>query len=179
MVFDLDPGPGTDVMNCAQVALWLRDRLLKLHLQSFPKTSGSKGLQVYVPLNTPATFGQTKHLSRQLASLIADAHPDLVLTQMAKRLRKGKVFIDWSQNDHHKTTVCVYSLRAKERPSVSTPMSWKEVESGLKARKAERFFFGPEDVLKRTKKSGDLFAPVLTMKQKLLQTSTLVRAARD
>lgn len=167
VVFDLDPGPGTDVLDCAQVALWLRESLKKLKLKSFPKTSGSKGLQVYVPLNTSATFDQTKAFSHQLASLVAKNHPESALTQMAKHLRKGKVFIDWSQNDHHKTTVCVYSLRAKERPSVSTPMTWREVEQGWRDGDEDRFFFSPADVLARVKKRGDLFEPVLRLNQKL------------
>jgi bifunctional non-homologous end joining protein LigD len=167
MVFDLDPGPGTNVLDCAQVSLWLRDLLAKLKLKSFPKTSGSKGLQVYVPLNTAVTFDETKTFSHALARVVAEAHPDRALTEMAKRLRPGKVFIDWSQNDHHKTTVCVYSLRAKEEPSVSTPLSWAEVERGLKSRRPERFVFSPEAVLKRVQKHGDLFEPVLKLKQKL------------
>jgi bifunctional non-homologous end joining protein LigD len=167
MVFDLDPGPGTDILDCAQVGLWLRDLLRNFELESFPKTSGSKGLQVYVPLNTKVTFEETKAFSHALASIVAEAHPGQTVTRMAKSLRKGKVFIDWSQNDNHKTTVCVYSLRAKEQPSVATPLSWAEVEGGLKARQAARFSFLSDDVLQRVKKRGDLFAPVLTLKQKL------------
>lgn len=167
MVFDLDPGPGTDILDCAQVGLWLRDLLAKFKLKSFPKTSGSKGLQVYLPLNTKVTFDETKAFSHALASIVTEAHPDKTVTQMAKRLRHGKVFIDWSQNDDHKTTVCVYSLRAKEQPSVSTPLNWTEVERGLKGRDANEFLFLTEDVLKRVKKKGDLFESVLTLKQKL------------
>ena len=167
MVFDLDPGPGADILDCAQVAFWLRDLLTTFKLKSFPKTSGSKGLQVYVPLNTKVTFDETKAFSHALASIVAEAHPDQTVTKMAKSLRKGRVFVDWSQNDNHKTTVCVYSLRAKEQPSVSTPMSWTEVEHGLKARKAGEFVFLTEDVLKRVNKRGDLFEPVRTLKQKL------------
>ncbi len=167
MVFDLDPGPGTNILDCAQVGLWLRVLLSKMKLESFPKTSGSKGLQVYVPLNTPATFDRTKEFSHALALIIANAHPDKTVTRMAKNLRSGKVFIDWSQNDHHKTTVCVYSLRARERPSVSTPMTWKEVEQGLKQGQVNRFSFSPKDVLERVRRRGDLFEPVLNLKQKL------------
>ncbi|HEX5223454.1 MAG TPA: non-homologous end-joining DNA ligase [Verrucomicrobiae bacterium] len=171
MVFDLDPGPGTDILDCARVGLWLRDLLAKFKLKSFPKTSGSKGLQVYVPLNTKVTFDETKAFSHAVASIIAEAHPGQTVTKMAKSLRHGKVFIDWSQNDNHKTTVCVYSLRAREQPSVSTPLRWTEVERGLKSGKAGAFFFLTEDVLKRVKRSGDLFEPVLTMKQKLPKES--------
>lgn len=178
MVFDLDPGPGTDVLNCAQVGIWLRDVLAQLDLKSFPKTSGSKGLQLYVPLNTAVTFEQTKAFAHAVASVVAEAHPKEALTKMAKKLRNKKVFIDWSQNDHHKTTVCVYSLRAREQPSVSTPMTWKEVEQGLKAQDAKKFFFSPEDVLKRVKKNGDLFDPVLTLKQKLRKEFTMNPAVK-
>jgi len=167
MVFDLDPGPGADILDCAQVGVWLRDLLAKLNLESFVKTSGSKGLQVYVPLNTKVTFEETKAFAHALASLVVEAHPDQTLTQMAKHLRKGKVFIDWSQNDRHKTTVCVYSLRAKDQPSVSAPLKWTEVERGLKTRNAGDFVFLPDDLLKRVKKKGDLFGSVLTLKQKL------------
>ena len=167
MVFDLDPGPGTDILDCAQVGLWLRDLLAKFKLKSFPKTSGSKGLQVYVPLNTKVTFDETKAFSHALASIIGEAHPDKTVTKMAKQLRQGKVFIDWSQNDDHKTTVCVYSLRAKEQPSVSIPLIWAEVERWFQSRKAESFFFSPQDALNRVKRKGDLFEPVLTLKQKL------------
>ena len=167
MVFDLDPGPGTNVIDSAQVALGLRALLAKLKLESFPKTSGSKGLQVYVPLNTSVTFDETKTFARSLASILAGSHPDKVLTQMSKRLRKGKVFIDWSQNDHHKTTVSVYSLRAKAHPSVSTPMTWREVEKGFASGKAEEFTFGPKEALDRVRKRGDLFEPVLKLRQKL------------
>ena len=175
MVFDLDPGPGTDVLDCARVAQWLREALSKIELESFVKTSGSKGLQVYVPLNTLVTFDETKTFAHALASLIAESHPDEALTQMAKRLRAGKVFIDWSQNDYHKTTICVYSLRAKEQPSVSTPLTWQEVQNGLKSGRPDSFFFSPEDVLRRAGKSGDLFEPVLTLKQRLPKERSVIR----
>src|ERR1700720_31189 len=123
MVFDLDPGPPADIVQCCQVGLWLRDLLAKLKLKSFAKTSGSKGLQVYVPLNTSVTFNQTKDLSRALAQHLETDRADLVTSNMSKAVRKGKVFVDWSQNDEHKTTICVYSLRAREEPTVSTPFT--------------------------------------------------------
>ena len=167
MVFDLDPGAPADIVSCAQVGFWLKEKLDALKLQSFPKTSGSKGLQIYVPLNTPVTYDQTKALSHQLAEQLEREHPELVLSKMARKLRKGKVFVDWSQNDRHKTTVCAYSLRAKEQPTVSTPVEWDEVKSALKKKDAERLNFLSDEVLKRVEKIGDLFEPLLKLKQKL------------
>ena len=167
MVFDLDPGPPANIVQCCEVGIWLRDLLAELGLKSFPKTSGSKGLQVYVPLNTPATFDQTKDLARAIARHLEHKHSKLVLSEMSRALRKGKVFVDWSQNDEHKTTINVYSLRAKELPTVSTPVTWKEVENALKKEDARLLAFVSDEVLKRVKKSGDLFEPVNTLKQKL------------
>jgi len=168
MVFDLDPGPDTDIADCARIALPLRDFFEHLKLKCWAKTSGSKGLQVYVPLNTKVTFDETKDFARQVAMNFAAQHPDRIVWQMAKALRKGKVFIDWSQNDHHKTTVCVYSLRAKDQPTVSTPVKWAEVE---KAAEGAKLSFTAEAVITRVKKFGDLFAPVLTTKQRLPRIS--------
>lgn len=167
MVFDLDPGEGTDILDCAQVAVWLRQYLADHDLDCFPKTSGSKGLQVYVPLNTLVTFDQTKDFARHAAEELTTRHPEKVVRRMEKRLRRGRVFIDWSQNDAHKTTVCAYSLRAKELPTVSTPVKWEEVTGALKAQAASRLFFDSDAVLRRVEKWGDLFEPVLTQKQKL------------
>src|SRR5438874_279886 len=167
MVFDLDPGPPADIVQCCQVGLWLRDLLASMKLKSFPKTSGSKGLQVYVPLNTPTTFDQTKDLSRALAQLLERAHGNLVTSNMSKSVRKGKVFVDWSQNDEHKTTICVYSLRAKEEPTVSTPVTWDEAANCLKKKKADLLKLRSDKVLVRVKKMRDLFAPVEKLKQKL------------
>ena len=121
MVFDLDPGAPATIVECAQVGLWLRELLDDLGLESVAKTSGSKGLQLYVPLNTPATYSDTKSFSHALAQLLERREPKLVVSQMAKELRKGKVFIDWSQNDRVKTTVCVYSLRLRDRPTPASP----------------------------------------------------------
>jgi bifunctional non-homologous end joining protein LigD len=167
MVFDLDPGPPADIVQCCQVGLWLRELLQGMKLKSFAKTSGSKGLQIYVPLNTAVTFDQTKDLSLALAQHLEREHSGLVLSKMAKALRKGKVFVDWSQNDEHKTTVCVYSLRAKEEPTVSTPLKWDEVETCLKKKKADLLRFRCDQTLVRVDKMGDLFEPVETLKQKL------------
>jgi bifunctional non-homologous end joining protein LigD len=167
MVFDLDPGPPADIVQCCQVGLWLRDLLGSMKLQSWAKTSGSKGLQVYVPVNRPVSFDQTKALSRALAEHLEREHPDLVVHKMLKSLRTGKVLVDWSQNDEHKTTVNVYSLRAREQPTVSTPVTWDEVEACLKKKNPKLLAFKSDQVLQRVEKSGDLFAPVQTLKQKL------------
>jgi len=167
MVFDLDPGAPADIVQCCQVGLWLRDLLTKMKLKAFAKTSGSKGLQVYVPLNTSATFDRTKDLSRALAQHLEGEHGSLVTSNMSKALRKGKVFVDWSQNDEHKTTICVYSLRAKEEPTVSTPVTWDEVAYCLKRKKADLLRFRSDKTSSRVEKMGDLFAPVEELKQKL------------
>ena len=167
MVFDLDPGPPANIVRCCEVGIWLRDLLAELELKSFPKTSGSKGLQVYVPLNTPVTFDQTKELARDIARHLEGKHSKLVLSEMSRALRKGKVFVDWSQNDEHKTTVNVYSLRAKELPTVSTPLTWKEVEGALQKKDPQPLAFGSDQVLKRVEKFGDLFEPINALKQKL------------
>jgi len=167
MVFDLDPGPPADIVQCCHVGLWLRDLLAKMKLESFAKTSGSKGLQVYVPLNTPATFDQTKGLSRALAQHLEGEHGSLVTSNMSKALRKGKVFVDWSQNDEHKTTVTVYSVRARERATVSAPVTWEEVQACLEARDPERLSFDTEQVLARVAEQGDLFAALLSTHHQL------------
>ena len=168
MVFDLDPGPPADIIDCIHIALRMRDVLKRLGLESFPKTSGGKGLHFYVPLNTPSvTFDQTKSFARAVAELFEREDPDHVVSSMKKSLRVGKVLIDWSQNDEHKTTVCPYSLRARERPTVSTPVTWKEVEAAFEARDPSRLVFEARDVLARIKRRGDLFTATLTLKQKL------------
>src|SRR5437762_10842440 len=167
MVFDLDPGLPADVIQCCQGGLWRRDLLGKMKLKSFAKTSGSKGLQIYVPLNTAVTYDQTKDLSRALAQHLEREHADLVTSNMSKAVRKGKVFVDWSQNDEHKTTICVYSLRAREEPTVSTPVTWDEVADCLKKKKADLLKFRSDKTLARVEKMRDLFAPVEKLKQKL------------
>ncbi len=167
MVFDLDPGPPANIVQCCQVAFWLREIFEHFNLQSFPKTSGSKGLQIYVPLNTRASYEVTKPFARALAQLLEQEHPDAVVSDMKKSIRTGKVFVDWSQNDEHKTTVAVYSLRARERPTVSTPVKWEEVERAFKKKHAGLLLFEAPQVVARAEKMGDLFEPVLKLKQKL------------
>ena len=167
MVFDLDPGPPANIVQCCQVGLWLREIFDHFGLQSFPKTSGSKGLQIYVPLNTPTTYEATKMFAHALAQLLEHDHRDQVLSEMSKQARTGKVFVDWSQNDEHKTTVAVYSLRAREHPTVSTPVTWEEVERALKKKDAGLLVFEAKQVVARFEKLGDLFEPVLELKQKL------------
>ena len=176
LAFDLDPGPPADLATCCEVALILRRLLHALELEAFPKTSGSKGLQVYVPLNGPASYDRTKAFAHAVARVLEQHHPDLVVERMAKSLRGGKVLVDWSQNDPHKTTVCVYSLRARERPTVSTPVRWREVEKAARGGDASGLRFEPEAVLRRVARAGDLFAPVLSLHQRLPAPSRLDRA---
>jgi bifunctional non-homologous end joining protein LigD len=169
IVFDLDPGPPANIVQCAQVAIWVRAIFDHFGLQSFPKTSGSKGMQIYVPLNTKTTYDETKPFAHAVARLLEQEHPELVVSDMKKAVRANKIFVDWSQNDQHKTTIAVYSLRARERPTVSTPITWDEVEQTLKKKDAQRLVFEAADVLTRVEKMGDLFEPVLKLKQKLPQ----------
>ena len=177
MVFDLDPGPPANIVQCCQVGLWLREIFEHFGLQSFPKTSGSKGLQIYVPLNTPTTYDATKMFSHALAQLLEHDHRDLVLSEMSKQARTGKVFVDWSQNDEHKTTVAVYSLRAREHPTVSTPVTWEEVERAFKKKDAGLLVFEAPQVVARVEKLGDLFEPVLELKQRLSDLKAAVAEA--
>jgi bifunctional non-homologous end joining protein LigD len=167
IAFDLDPGPGTTIVECCQIATWLRMIFEKLDIEGFPKTSGSKGLQVYVPLNSRATYTKTRAFALDLAELLERTHPELVVSNMKKELRKGKVLVDWSQNNQHKTTVCVYSLRAKARPTASTPVTWDEVDKCLAKEDPSLLEFEASEVLKRIDKHGDLFAPVLELEQQL------------
>ncbi|WP_371381416.1 non-homologous end-joining DNA ligase [Sporomusa aerivorans] len=167
LVFDLDPGSPATIVNCAQVSLLLKSFFDKHKLQSFPKTSGSKGLQVYVPLNTPVNYDATKNFARILASQFQEKYPELITANMKKALRPGKVFIDWSQNDEHKTTVCVYSLRAKEQPTVSTPVTWQEVIRAVDQNDPKLLTFEATQVLERTAQAGDLFSPLLSLMQRL------------
>lgn len=160
MVFDLDPGEPADISDCAEIALVLRGMFDQLGLDSFAKTTGSKGLQVYVPLNSDVTYEQTKPFARQVAELLEQQMPERVTADMAKSKRRGKVLVDWGQNDWHKSTVAAYSLRARERPTVSTPVTWDEVEAG-------KLGYDDADVVKRLDEHGDLFAPVLTTVQAL------------
>jgi bifunctional non-homologous end joining protein LigD len=168
LAFDLDPGTPATIVECARVALDLRDVFDHLGMQAFPKTSGSKGMQVYVPLNVPdVTYDDTKPFAQGLAQLLERRRPDLVISEMAKARRGGKVFVDWSQNDEHKTTVSVYSLRARERPTVSTPLAWEEVEAVTASGDPDDLVFTSDDVLARVAEHGDLFAPVAVLEQPL------------
>ena len=167
VVFDLDPGPPANVLQCAQVAFWLKDTLAALNLECWIKTSGSKGMQLYVPLNTPATYAATRPFANTLAQRLEQQHPEMVVSSMAKNLRTGKVFIDWSQNAEHKTTINVYSLRAREKPFVSLPVQWHELENAIKKGNPELLYFEPEKALERAEEFGDLFAPLLSVKQKI------------
>jgi bifunctional non-homologous end joining protein LigD len=164
VAFDLDPGPPATVVECCRVALLLRGMFEGLGLECFAKTSGSKGMQVYVPINGDATFAQTKSFAKAVAELLAREEPGLVVARQTKSARKGKVLVDWSQNDRIKTTVNAYSLRALERPTVSTPVTWDEVRA---ARTVEDLTFEAGDVLRRVDEQGDLFAPVLSLVQAL------------
>jgi bifunctional non-homologous end joining protein LigD len=167
IAFDLDPGTPASIVQCCQVALWVREVFAQFGLQAFAKTSGSKGLQVYVPLNTEVTYEHTRPFARATARLLEERHPGQVVSDMKKSLRVNKVFVDWSQNDDFKTTVSVYSLRAREKPTVSTPITWNEVEHCLQQANPELLVFTSDQVLKRVEKMGDLFEPVLKLKQKL------------
>jgi bifunctional non-homologous end joining protein LigD len=167
LAFDLDPGPPATIVECSKVALLLKDIFDSLGLEAFPKTSGSKGMQVYVPLNTDVTYDQTKPFAKALAELLEKQHPDLVVSSMKKELRPHKVLVDWSQNDEHKTTVNVYSLRAKERPTVSTPITWDEVATTERSGDPDELVFDSEATLARVERDGDLFAPVAELEQDL------------
>jgi bifunctional non-homologous end joining protein LigD len=164
ITFDLDPGAPADIITCCEVALELRDVFEQFDLQSFPKTSGSKGMQIDVPINTKVDYSQTKPFAHAMARLMASRMPKLVVSEMEKAIRKNKVFIDWSQNDRNKTTVAPYSLRARRLPWASTPISWDEVE---KAKNEPDLQFEAKDTLKRVEKMGDIHAEVITLKQKL------------
>jgi bifunctional non-homologous end joining protein LigD len=171
LAFDLDPGPPADIVLCCQVGLWLKEVFDGLGLECFPKTSGSKGLQIFVPLNTATTYAKTKPFARAVAERLEREHPESVVSRMQKSLRTGKVLIDWSQNDEHKTTVSVYSLRARERPTVSTPVKWEEVARTLKKGEAAGLVFEAEEVLERVEKVGDLFDAVPRLKQRLPESA--------
>jgi bifunctional non-homologous end joining protein LigD len=164
MVYDLDPGPPASILECCQVALHVREALDADGLAAYPKTSGSKGLQLYVPLDAKATWEDVHGYARQLAQRMEAEHPELVVWNMKKELRTGKVLVDWSQNNAAKTTIAVYSMRARPMPTVSTPVTWDEVEA---CRSPEDLRFVTADVLARVDKHGDLFAPILEGRQSL------------
>ena len=167
IAFDLDPGAPATIVECSQVGLRVRELFDNLGLESFAKTSGSKGLQVYVPLNTGVGYERTKSFARAVAQALERAEPELVVSRQTKELRKGKVLVDWSQNDRTTTTVCAYSLRASERPTASTPLDWDEVRAALHAGDARMLAFEAGAVRERVGERGDLFAPVLSLVQKL------------
>lgn len=166
VVFDLDPGPGTDICDCAQVALGIRDLLDHLELVCFPKTSGSKGLQLYLPVNqgSALTHKAASNFALAVAQLLERQQPATVITKMARAVRDGKVFIDWSQNSRHKTTVAPYSLRAKDQPTVSTPLLWTEVEA---CAAGTPLSFTSAQVLDRVNSLGDLFGEVVRLDQQI------------
>ncbi len=168
MVFDLDPGEQADILDCARVALILRDLLFQMRLASHVKTSGKKGLHVYVPLNNKeTTFDDTKKFSKAVAVIMQKNYPDMVTAKMAKEYRKKKVFINWAQNDSSKTMICVYSLRAREKPTVSFPLEWEELENLAEQGDPEKLLIMHSEALIRIEKKGDLFRELLTKKQKL------------
>lgn len=167
LAFDLDPGEPATIVECCRVAELIRELFANLEIECFPKTSGSKGMQVYVPLNTEITYETTKPFARAVAQALERAEPDLVVSRMTKKLRRGKVFVDWSQNTASKTTVAAYSLRARGRPTVSTPLDWDEVGDCARSEDASRLVFDAAAVLERVAEHGDLFAPVLELAQRL------------
>jgi bifunctional non-homologous end joining protein LigD len=180
VAFDLDPGEGSDILTCIKVAQLIRKILGGLDLEAFPKVSGSKGLQLYVPLNTKVTYDATAAFAKSVAELLTRQNPELVVSLMQKTVRKGRVLIDWSQNSQSKTTVAVYSVRGKrESPFVSMPVTWEELEKAAKAKKPAPLFFAPDAALKRLAAKGDLYAPVLKLKQKLPKAYAALKAPPD
>jgi bifunctional non-homologous end joining protein LigD len=167
LAFDLDPGKPAGLVECCQVALRVRKLFSDVGLECFPKVSGGKGLQVYVPLNTKVTYEQTSPFAKAVAQLLEKETPKQVVSKMAKAQRRGKVFVDWSQNHQKKTTIAVYSLRARERPTVSIPLHWREVDRAAKLGDAENLRFEIPAATRRVEKEGDLFEPVLKLRQRL------------
>jgi bifunctional non-homologous end joining protein LigD len=179
MAFDLDPGPGAGILHCCEVALRLRELFDAIGVEAYPKTSGSKGLQVFLPLNTDVAYDFTKPASRQIAEILEEQTPEAVVSRMARAARKGRVLVDWGQNTEHKSMVCVYSVRAKERPTVSTPLTWEEVAAAVDDGRPESLVFEMGDVVERVRDRGDLFAPVLSRCQdlegQLRRTAAVIR----
>jgi bifunctional non-homologous end joining protein LigD len=167
LAFDLDPGPPADIVQCCEVGLRLREMFGHFGVESFPKTSGSKGLQIYIPLNSKVRYETTKPFAKAIAQLLEKQTPDRVVSKMKKAEREGKVFVDWSQNHQRKTTIAVYSLRARERPTASTPVSWEEVEAVAESGEGSTLVFEADAVIDRVERHGDLFAPVLELEQEL------------
>ena len=167
LAFDLDPGPPADIVDCCRVALRLRDMFGHFGVECFPKTSGSKGLQVYVPLNDKVHYETTKPFAKAIAQLLEKQTPDQVVSKMKKVEREGKVFVDWSQHHQRKTTIAVYSLRARERPTASTPVNWDEVEAVRRQRRRQLTRLRSRRRPRTHRPLGDLFAPVLELRQEL------------
>jgi bifunctional non-homologous end joining protein LigD len=176
LAFDLDPGPPANVVDCCRIALRLREMFGHFDLQCFPKTTGSKGLQVYLPLNTKSHYDETKPFAKAMAQFL-EKQTGKVVSKMSKEIRRGKVFVDWSQNHPRKTTISVYSLRAREQPTVSTPVSWEEVERCADEGDPDQLVFEAGDVLERVGRHGDLFAPVLELEQRLPKFAQLAGQA--
>src|SRR5919199_335703 len=164
LAFDLDPGEGVGLLECCELGLRVRDLFASLGLDAYAKTSGSKGLQIYVPLDGEAPYAEAKPAARAVAELLERQTPATVVSRMAKRLRAGRVLVDWSQNTEHKSMVCAYSVRAKQRPTVSTPVTWDEVERAVGDGAPDRLVFEMADVLERVAEHGDLFADVLSLR---------------
>jgi bifunctional non-homologous end joining protein LigD len=170
VVFDLDPGEGADILDSCEVAFYVKELLERLNLESFVKVSGSKGIHLHVPINTKVTYEVTQPFAKSVAQLLESEHPDRVVSEMAKAKRRRKVFVDWSQNSEHKSTVAVYSLRAKgEKPFVAMPVRWEELKAALEKGDTRALFFEPDAAVERVSKLGDLFAPLLKLKQRLPQ----------
>jgi bifunctional non-homologous end joining protein LigD len=178
VVFDLDPGAPADIIDCCEIGLWIRDLLAGIGLESVAKTSGSKGLQVYLPLNGSNDYAHSTGFAKQVAELMEREDPGRVVSVQKKDLRKGKVLVDWMQNSFHKTTVCAYSMRARDEPTVSTPVSWREVEACADAGDASLLTFTAPDVLARVAEVGDLWAPTLTVEQSLPPDTPTATAPR-
>jgi bifunctional non-homologous end joining protein LigD len=159
LAFDLDPGDGVGLLECGEVALRLRELFGEMGREAFVKTSGSKGLQVFVPVEGDVTYAETKPTAKRIAELLERERPAAVVSRMARSLRAGKVLVDWSQNTEHKSMVCAYSVRAKARPTVSTPLRWSELESALDAGSPDSLVFEMGDVLERVATHGDLWLP--------------------
>jgi bifunctional non-homologous end joining protein LigD len=177
VAFDLDPGEGADLSTCSRVAFLVKELLDQLDLKAFPKVSGSKGLQLYVPLNSRADYASTGAFAKAVAELLEQQHADLVVSKMAKIRRKGRVLIDWSQNSPSKTTVSVYSVRGKRNsPFVSMPVTWDELRGCARSKRSRALEFSPDAALKRLRKLGDLFMPVLELKQTLPKAFAKVAA---
>ncbi len=172
VVFDLDPGPPADLLDCFEVAMIMRKMFRGINLKSFPKVSGGNGLHLYLPLNTEIDYDHTRNFAKKVAQTMEKFYPDRVISKMTKKLRTGKIFIDWSQNSHHKTTVAVYSLRARSRPTVSMPVSWQQIEDTLNKKQPQDLIFSPDQTIEILQKRGDLFEKMLTLKQQLPYSHT-------